>query len=72
MYNNNIFMTCGNHLIDLKILSENIPKNVFKNYLMSLVSGKEYCLFQGSGDITGGCKCRLDGVICHPNCNNCH
>ncbi|XP_062401959.1 ranBP-type and C3HC4-type zinc finger-containing protein 1 [Sardina pilchardus] len=26
----------------------------------------------GSGDTTGGCKCRLNGVLCHPNCNNCH
>ncbi|XP_052816641.1 ranBP-type and C3HC4-type zinc finger-containing protein 1-like isoform X2 [Mya arenaria] len=26
----------------------------------------------GNGDISGGCKCRVNGVMCHPNCNNCH
>lgn len=27
---------------------------------------------QGSGDVSGGCKCRINGVPCHPNCQNCH
>ncbi|CAH1779032.1 unnamed protein product [Owenia fusiformis] len=26
----------------------------------------------GSGDISGGCRCRVAGQQCHPNCNNCH
>ncbi|RXN30458.1 ranBP-type and C3HC4-type zinc finger-containing 1-like protein [Labeo rohita] len=27
---------------------------------------------QGAGDISGGCKCRVNGVLCHPRCQNCH
>ncbi|KAK1799735.1 hypothetical protein P4O66_006272 [Electrophorus voltai] len=27
---------------------------------------------QGSGDTSGGCRCRVNGVPCHPNCQNCH
>ncbi|KAJ7999758.1 hypothetical protein DPEC_G00197740 [Dallia pectoralis] len=27
---------------------------------------------KGTGDISGGCKCRVNGVLCHPNCQNCH
>ncbi|XP_078507855.1 ranBP-type and C3HC4-type zinc finger-containing protein 1 [Lissotriton helveticus] len=27
---------------------------------------------KGSGDTSGGCKCRLNGPPCHPNCQNCH
>ncbi|XP_067271711.1 ranBP-type and C3HC4-type zinc finger-containing protein 1 [Pseudorasbora parva] len=26
----------------------------------------------GTGDTSGGCKCRVDGVLCHPQCQNCH
>ncbi|XP_012696513.1 ranBP-type and C3HC4-type zinc finger-containing protein 1 [Clupea harengus] len=26
----------------------------------------------GSGDTSGGCRCRVNNVPCHPNCNNCH
>lgn len=26
----------------------------------------------GTGDTSGGCKCRVNGNICHPNCQNCH
>ncbi|XP_054835485.1 ranBP-type and C3HC4-type zinc finger-containing protein 1 isoform X2 [Eublepharis macularius] len=26
----------------------------------------------GSGDTSGGCRCRLNGAPCHPNCHNCH
>ncbi|XP_077192131.1 ranBP-type and C3HC4-type zinc finger-containing protein 1 isoform X4 [Paroedura picta] len=26
----------------------------------------------GSGDTSGGCRCRQNGVPCHPNCHNCH
>lgn len=26
----------------------------------------------GSGDITGGCRCRVNNQPCHPNCQNCH
>lgn len=26
----------------------------------------------GTGDISGGCGCRVGGRRCHPNCNNCH
>ncbi|XP_030840630.1 ranBP-type and C3HC4-type zinc finger-containing protein 1 isoform X2 [Strongylocentrotus purpuratus] len=26
----------------------------------------------GTGDITGGCRCRVNGQPCHPNCHNCH
>ncbi|KAM6979617.1 ranBP-type and C3HC4-type zinc finger-containing protein 1-like [Aplochiton taeniatus] len=27
---------------------------------------------KGKGDTSGGCKCRVNGKICHPNCQNCH
>ncbi|XP_051887179.1 ranBP-type and C3HC4-type zinc finger-containing protein 1-like [Pristis pectinata] len=27
---------------------------------------------QGTGDISGGCRCRVNGVPCHPKCQNCH
>uniref|UniRef100_W5MI33 RanBP-type and C3HC4-type zinc finger containing 1 n=1 Tax=Lepisosteus oculatus TaxID=7918 RepID=W5MI33_LEPOC len=27
---------------------------------------------QGQGDTSGGCRCRVNGVPCHPNCQNCH
>lgn len=27
---------------------------------------------QGTGDTSGGCKCRVNGVLCHPQCQNCH
>ncbi|XP_030586030.1 ranBP-type and C3HC4-type zinc finger-containing protein 1 [Archocentrus centrarchus] len=27
---------------------------------------------KGSGDISGGCKCRVNNQPCHPNCQNCH
>ncbi|XP_029286734.1 ranBP-type and C3HC4-type zinc finger-containing protein 1 [Cottoperca gobio] len=26
----------------------------------------------GSGDTSGGCRCRLNQQPCHPNCQNCH
>nr|XP_016853835.1 PREDICTED: sharpin isoform X1 [Anolis carolinensis] len=26
----------------------------------------------GPGDISGGCRCNVDGERCHPNCQNCH
>ncbi|RUS81168.1 hypothetical protein EGW08_011076, partial [Elysia chlorotica] len=26
----------------------------------------------GEGDLSGGCKCRLNGKRCHPQCVNCH
>ncbi|XP_021379156.1 ranBP-type and C3HC4-type zinc finger-containing protein 1-like [Mizuhopecten yessoensis] len=26
----------------------------------------------GTGDISGGCGCRVGGRRCHPHCNNCH
>ncbi|KAM3622427.1 uncharacterized protein V6R79_024936 [Siganus canaliculatus] len=26
----------------------------------------------GRGDVTGGCKCRVNNQPCHPNCQNCH
>ncbi|KAM8916852.1 ranBP-type and C3HC4-type zinc finger-containing protein 1 isoform 1-T1 [Spinachia spinachia] len=26
----------------------------------------------GSGDTSGGCRCRVDQKPCHPNCQNCH
>ncbi|XP_043922234.1 sharpin [Protopterus annectens] len=26
----------------------------------------------GPGDISGGCRCNVNGVKCHPNCQNCH
>ncbi|XP_037667641.1 ranBP-type and C3HC4-type zinc finger-containing protein 1 isoform X3 [Choloepus didactylus] len=26
----------------------------------------------GPGDTSGGCRCRVFGVPCHPNCQNCH
>ncbi|XP_061486838.1 ranBP-type and C3HC4-type zinc finger-containing protein 1 isoform X2 [Rhineura floridana] len=26
----------------------------------------------GSGDTSGGCRCKLNGASCHPNCQNCH
>lgn len=26
----------------------------------------------GKGDITGGCRCKVNGKKCHVNCKNCH
>ncbi|XP_029357399.1 ranBP-type and C3HC4-type zinc finger-containing protein 1 isoform X2 [Echeneis naucrates] len=26
----------------------------------------------GSGDTSGGCRCRVNNLPCHPNCQNCH
>ncbi|XP_067904722.1 ranBP-type and C3HC4-type zinc finger-containing protein 1-like isoform X2 [Heterodontus francisci] len=26
----------------------------------------------GTGDTSGGCRCRVNGKPCHPNCQNCH
>lgn len=26
----------------------------------------------GVGDTSGGCRCKVNGMKCHPNCNNCH
>nr|XP_051701115.1 ranBP-type and C3HC4-type zinc finger-containing protein 1 isoform X2 [Oryctolagus cuniculus] len=26
----------------------------------------------GPGDTSGGCRCRMNGVPCHPSCQNCH
>ncbi|XP_020670325.3 ranBP-type and C3HC4-type zinc finger-containing protein 1 isoform X1 [Pogona vitticeps] len=26
----------------------------------------------GSGDTSGGCRCKMNGAPCHPNCQNCH
>jgi hypothetical protein len=28
--------------------------------------------FQGKGDVSGGCKCGINGIKCHPKCNYCH
>ncbi|KAL6464835.1 hypothetical protein MHYP_G00271520 [Metynnis hypsauchen] len=27
---------------------------------------------QGQGDTSGGCRCRVNGALCHPKCQNCH
>ncbi|KAM4613095.1 ranBP-type and C3HC4-type zinc finger-containing protein 1 isoform 2-T2 [Polymixia lowei] len=26
----------------------------------------------GTGDTSGGCQCRVNNQLCHPNCQNCH
>ncbi|XP_070600504.1 ranBP-type and C3HC4-type zinc finger-containing protein 1 [Erythrolamprus reginae] len=26
----------------------------------------------GLGDTSGGCRCKVNGASCHPNCQNCH
>ncbi|XP_048877948.1 ranBP-type and C3HC4-type zinc finger-containing protein 1 [Brienomyrus brachyistius] len=26
----------------------------------------------GHGDTSGGCRCRVNGALCHPQCQNCH
>ncbi|KAM9759619.1 ranBP-type and C3HC4-type zinc finger-containing protein 1 [Menidia menidia] len=26
----------------------------------------------GNGDTSGGCRCRVNNIPCHPNCQNCH
>uniref|UniRef100_A0A2K5DGL3 RanBP-type and C3HC4-type zinc finger-containing protein 1 n=1 Tax=Aotus nancymaae TaxID=37293 RepID=A0A2K5DGL3_AOTNA len=26
----------------------------------------------GPGDTSGGCRCRVNGIPCHPSCQNCH
>ncbi|KAH0619304.1 hypothetical protein JD844_019276 [Phrynosoma platyrhinos] len=26
----------------------------------------------GSGDTSGGCRCKVNGIPCHPHCQNCH
>uniref|UniRef100_A0A667YLD8 RanBP-type and C3HC4-type zinc finger-containing protein 1 n=1 Tax=Myripristis murdjan TaxID=586833 RepID=A0A667YLD8_9TELE len=26
----------------------------------------------GHGDTSGGCRCRVNNQLCHPNCQNCH
>lgn len=26
----------------------------------------------GNGDISGGCRCRVNNRLCHPKCQNCH
>ena len=26
----------------------------------------------GKGDISGGCRCKVNDILCHPNCRNCH
>ncbi|XP_061582751.1 ranBP-type and C3HC4-type zinc finger-containing protein 1 [Cololabis saira] len=26
----------------------------------------------GNGDISAGCRCRVNNQLCHPNCQNCH
>ncbi|XP_037087584.1 ranBP-type and C3HC4-type zinc finger-containing protein 1-like [Pollicipes pollicipes] len=36
------------------------------------VTGKARWGRRGRGDISGGCRCRVGGKLCHPNCNNCH
>ncbi|KAL4833036.1 hypothetical protein H8958_003721 [Nasalis larvatus] len=27
---------------------------------------------RGPGDTSGGCRCRVNGIPCHPSCQNCH
>lgn len=27
---------------------------------------------QGAGDTSGGCRCQVNRVLCHPQCQNCH
>ncbi|KAK5872173.1 hypothetical protein PBY51_012897 [Eleginops maclovinus] len=27
---------------------------------------------KGNGDVSGGCRCRVNHQPCHPNCQNCH
>lgn len=27
---------------------------------------------KGRGDISGGCRCNVNGIKCHPQCKNCH
>ncbi|KAM5245711.1 ranBP-type and C3HC4-type zinc finger-containing protein 1 isoform 9-T9 [Ctenodactylus gundi] len=29
-------------------------------------------MLQGPGDTSGGCRCRVNGIPCHPSCQNCH
>ena len=29
-------------------------------------------VFQGPRDISGGCRCGVNGEACHPGCSNCH
>lgn len=26
----------------------------------------------GPGDTSGGCRCKVDGILCHPKCKGCH
>ncbi|NP_001408183.1 ranBP-type and C3HC4-type zinc finger-containing protein 1 isoform j [Mus musculus] len=29
-------------------------------------------MLKGPGDTSGGCRCRVNGIPCHPSCQNCH
>lgn len=47
---------------------------VFRKFVFDLnVSDLFFCcILQGKGDTSGGCKCRVNNLPCHPNCQNCH
>ncbi|XP_043233405.1 ranBP-type and C3HC4-type zinc finger-containing protein 1-like [Amphibalanus amphitrite] len=36
------------------------------------ITGKARWGPRGRGDSSGGCRCRVNGKLCHPNCRNCH
>ncbi len=48
-----------------EIISSVIHKHQMANLDLVLVP-------QGAGDTSGGCRCRVNGVLCHPRCQNCH
>lgn len=51
------------------------PDLTFTGYLVSefrVWSSPSVLALQGRGDTSGGCRCRVNGHTCHPNCQNCH
>ncbi|CAL8355011.1 unnamed protein product [Gadus morhua 'NCC'] len=58
----------------------NIQKKSGCDWLSCLMCKTEICWVtkqarwgpNGTGDISGGCKCRVNNALCHPKCQNCH
>lgn len=67
----------------VNIIAQYIRKRNYTNLCSSILKERTVLLFelctnifffflQGTGDISGGCKCRVNNQPCHPNCQNCH
>lgn len=76
-----VFNCSPSHFLYLNYLNQAIITKISGcDAMLCLICRTEICWAtrgprwgpKGRGDTSGGCRCRIGGMRCHPNCGNCH